>query len=119
MNPLFYLLLAVIPLAVLARVRGAYPSRRLVLVALGPAAASFLLLLAPGLWPLVLVVDLAAMIAVVADLVTIPSVKTFAIERQALRIASLQKPHRVEISVLNRSDMDHVAWLRDGYPTAF
>jgi uncharacterized protein (DUF58 family) len=67
----------------------------------------------------VLVVDLAVLIVVVADLVTIPSVKTFAIERQALRIASLQKPHRVEISVLNRSDMDHVAWLRDGFPAAF
>jgi uncharacterized protein (DUF58 family) len=118
-NPLFYLLLSVIPLAVLARWRRAYPSRKLVLLALGPAIAAFLLLLWSPLWQLVLAVDLAALIFALADLVTIPGAKAFAIERQALRIASLQKPHRVTLTVLNRSELEYSASLRDGYPATF
>lgn len=119
MNPLFYLLLLIVPLAALARWRRAYPSRRLVLLALVPAAASFMLLLWSGLWPLVLAVDLAVLLVAVVDFFSIPSAKVFAIERQALRIASLQKPHRVTLTVLNRSRREHTATLRDGYPSEF
>jgi uncharacterized protein (DUF58 family) len=119
MNPLFYLLLLLVPLAVLARVRRAYPARRLVLMAIFPVAVSFSLLLWSGLWPLVLVVDLAALVVAVVDLASMPPAGTFAIERQALRIASLQKPHRITLTVLNRSERAYTAALRDGYPASF
>jgi uncharacterized protein (DUF58 family) len=119
MNPLFYLVLLIVPLAGLARWRRAYPARCLVLLALVPATASFLLLLWSGLWPLVLAVDLGVFFVAVVDLFSIPSAKAFVIERQALRIASLQKPHRVTFTVLNRARREYTASLRDGYPSAF
>jgi uncharacterized protein (DUF58 family) len=119
MNPLFYLLLLIIPLAALARWRRAYPSQRLLYLALGPAVASLLLLIWTGLWPVVLVVDLAVSVAAIADLLSIPGMGAFAVERQAVRIASLQKPHRITLTVLNRSNREHTAAVRDGYPPSF
>jgi uncharacterized protein (DUF58 family) len=71
------------------------------------------------MWPAVLVVDVAALVWAVADLVTIPGNKTFAIERHALRIASLQQPHRVTLTVLNRAGREYSAAVRDGYPSSF
>ena len=119
MNPLFYLLLLIVPLAVLARWRRAYPSRRLVVLAIVPAGVSFGLLLWTGMWPVVLAVDVVALGWGVADLLTMPGKKAFAIERQALRIASLQKPHHVTLTVLNRSAGEYTVALRDGYPPSF
>jgi uncharacterized protein (DUF58 family) len=119
MNPLFYLLALIVPLAALARWRRAYPTRRLVLLALAPAAVSFVLLIWTGLWPLVVLVDLVALAAVIADLLTIPGVQSFAVEREVQRVASLQKPHRVVLTLMNRSQHEFTAALRDGYPTSF
>jgi uncharacterized protein (DUF58 family) len=119
MNPLFYLLALIIPLGALARWRRAYPSRRLVLLSLIPAAVSFVLLLWSGLWPLIVVVDLIAVVAVIADLLTIPGAHSFAIEREVQRVASLQQSHRVILNVLNRAEREYAASLRDGYPTSF
>jgi uncharacterized protein (DUF58 family) len=88
-------------------------------LAIGPAAASSLLLLWSGLWPVVLAIDLAVLAAAVLDLSSIPGVGAFTVERQTVRIASLQKPHRVTLTVLNRSDREYTAALRDGYPSPF
>jgi uncharacterized protein (DUF58 family) len=119
MNPLFYLLALIVPLAALARWRRAYPSRRLVFLAIAPAAISFVLLIWTGLWPLVVLVDLVAIVAVLVDLFTIPGAHSFAIEREVQRVASLQKPHRVVLTVMNRTQHEFAAALRDGYPTSF
>ena len=119
MNPLFYLLALIIPLAALARWQRAYPTPRLVLVVLLPAAVAFLLLIWSGLWPLVVLVDLFALAAVVADLLTIPGSQSFSVERDVQRVASLQKPHRVVLTLMNRAQREFTAALRDGYPTSF
>jgi uncharacterized protein (DUF58 family) len=119
MNPLLYLLLIVIPLAALARWRHAYPSGRLVALSLVPVVVSLTLLVWPSLWPLVLAVDVAVLLAAAADLFTMPSQASIAVERSALHIASLKKPHRVTLTVFNRSPRACLAEIRDGYPAAF
>jgi uncharacterized protein (DUF58 family) len=120
MNPFFYLLLAAIPLLVAARWERAYPTRRLVWLALGPGLFSMLLLAFPDVMlPAVIIVDAAAVLAAAIDLFTLPKAKAFAVERQAVHIASLQKPHRVTISVINREKHGYRAAIRDGYPPEF
>jgi len=119
MNPLFYLLALILPLAALARWRRAYPSGRLVLLALAPAIMSFLLLIWTGLWPLVVLIDLVALAAAIADLLTLPGAHSFAVEREVQRVASLQKPHRVVLTIMNRAERGFTAALRDGYPNSF
>ncbi len=120
MNPFFYLLLAVIPLAVAARWKRAYPSQRLVWLALVPGLFSLsLLAFGSALLPAVLIVDGAALLAAAIDLFTLPAASAFAVERQTVHIASLQKPHRVTLLVMNRAAHTYQAAIRDGYPAEF
>jgi len=107
---------AVVPLAVLAWMAAAYPTRRLVGVALVPALLSFVLLSgAWAIWPLV-ALDLAIAVTVLADLATLPARRDFSAERRAGRIASLRKRHEVTLIVANHSPRTRSVWIRDGVP---
>lgn len=119
MNPLGYLLVAILPLAALAYWRRAFPNRRLVWLALVPAALSLVLLALDALLPVVLIADGVLLAVAAADLLTLPRKKDFVVERQVLRIASLRQPHRVMLTIANRSTRGYEAWVRDGYPAAF
>jgi len=107
---------AVAPLVLLAWTRRVFPARRMVWLALLPAAASFSLLAgADLLWPL-LALDAIFALVLAADLVTLPRRGSFAAERQSGRVASLRKRHAVSLTLLNRSRRSVFVEIRDGVP---
>jgi uncharacterized protein (DUF58 family) len=113
-NPVVYILLAAVPLAVLGNWLRIYPDRRLAYVCVVPAVASVLLVFSPPalLWP-ILGIDLLVVVAAAADLATTPRAGDFYCERQAGRIASLAKPHPVALTVANGSSLPRLVIVRD------
>jgi uncharacterized protein (DUF58 family) len=63
-----------------------------------------------------LVIDLLLAIAAVADLLTLPARRSFSVERQTGRIASLKQEHRVTLTISNHTPQAYFVWLRDGVP---
>lgn len=93
-----------------------FPRRRLVLLALVPGLLSLLILGFPEFrWPL-LALDGAILLLVLADLLTLPSSRSFSVERHAGRVASLKKLHRVGLVLLNHSRRRFDVTVRDGVP---
>jgi uncharacterized protein (DUF58 family) len=119
-NPIWLLLLAVVaPLLALAWRRRIYPHTPLAILAVAPCA----LIVATPLFPDIVwaVVALDGMLALVAavDLMTLPRQSDFSAQRQTLHVASLQKPHRVTLTVDNHSRRAHHVWIRDDVPHEF
>jgi uncharacterized protein (DUF58 family) len=98
-----------------------FPHRPLVYLAMLPAGLSLLLLLprftgdTTAWYPLLLVDALLVLVAVV-DLMSLPRRKTFAVDRETERVASLGKPHPVTLIVSNYSRFARFVWVRDGVP---
>ena len=105
-----------LPLGALAWFARVYPQPRLIYLALVPAATTIPLLAAPAVLPLVVAMDVLFGVTVLADLLTVPRRGAFSAERDTVRIASLRKPHRVSLTVLNHSQRSHPVTLRDGVP---
>lgn len=116
MIPLVLLLPAVVALAALAYWKRIYPHRPLVLLALAPSLLSIGLIARPGmLWPL-FGFDALLIVVALIDLLSLPARGVFEAQRQTGRIASVRKPHRVTLTISNRSGRAHLVWLRDGIP---
>ena len=64
----------------------------------------------------ILALDALAVVVAAADLWTLPRRNAFAFERTTGRIASLQKPHPVTITLANQSSRAYQVTLRDGLP---
>jgi len=105
-----------VPLGALAWLLRVFPRRRLVFFALAPALLTMALLATAGVLPLVIGLDLVIAWIVVSDLLTLPSRGTFLVEREAMRIASLRKPHRVTLTLLNLARRAYPVEVRDGVP---
>src|SRR5262245_23238885 len=99
----FIVVLAILPLALLAWGLKVYPHYSQIAVLFIPAILTFALLIDRRLLGVVLLVDLIIPLLVLIDLFTLPSRKSLTIERQALKIASLQKLHRVTLHISNVS----------------
>ena len=110
------------PFALLARLFRVYPRALLVYVTLIPAAASTAVLASPETpWLRSVLIATAAIDAVLAavflaDGLTLPSQGTFSAERHVVRTASLRKPHRVSLTLLNHADRAFRVRIRDGVP---
>jgi len=110
------------PLAALARFAGVYPRAPLIYLALLPALFALSVPAVPdGPWQTVVLTALVAIdvvlgLIVVADLLTLPPRNAFSASREIGRIASLQKPHRVELTLLNHSQREVTLRIRDGVP---
>lgn len=110
------------PLVALAWFAQVYPRTPLVYVILVSALLSMAVLplrdTSSAALVLVAVGALDAVFALVAvaDLLTLPARKAFSAEREAGRIASLRKPHRVALTVLNHSQLSFAVSIRDGMP---
>ena len=115
----FLILMLSMPLVVLAAWKGIYPHvPALVLLAL-PVLLSFALLYAPWqptLVPIILLLDVAIPALAVLDLFSLAGPKTFRIEREASRVASIQKNHRITLHVTNTGRTRRAAWIRDDLP---
>lgn len=110
------LVLAALPWVVLAWRRRIYPNLPLVVLAALPLVASLMVLLEERLWPLVLVLDASLLLAALGDLASLPPASALAVQREATRVVSLRKPHRVTLHVSQLASRRLRVWLRDELP---
>lgn len=90
------------------------------LVALAlPCALAFAMLVERNLVVGILVVNLLIPLVALFDLFTLPRKKSFTVERQTTRVASLQKNHRVTLHISNLRRRSRTAWVRDDIPQEF
>lgn len=95
------------------------PSARLVFLAAVVAAASLGLVIAPGLWPAVLVADLLIAGAALLDLALTPRRRHVSVERRTPARFSVLKSDRISVTVRNSSGQRLRVELRDVPPSAF
>jgi uncharacterized protein (DUF58 family) len=95
-----------------------YPRGPLVWLAAVPALAAVAVIFVPAATVAVLAIDGLLAIAAVADLFTLPRRRSFSLQRAVGRIASLQKPHAVTVTLENHAAGPHRLTLRDGAPYA-
>lgn len=118
---LHVVLLAMLPtivLLVLARQR-IYPHRSLLAVFLLPCSLSFLLLFVPESMFMVLLADAAVLVLAAADLFSLPRKRDFTAQREVERVASLEVPHKVELTILNHRERGYRLSVRDDLPATF
>lgn len=114
------LILAIVaPLLWLAIGRRIYPHTPLVVLLAVPCALTFGLLIDSRMLAIVLVVDILVPVIAVLDLLTLPGLKSLAVERQMTRVASLRKSHKVTLHLSNLSNRRLAAWVRDDIPQEF
>jgi uncharacterized protein (DUF58 family) len=90
------------------------------LVGLGGASLLAFFMLANDDWILVVgLIDAVLAVVAILDLLTLPGRKAFAIEREASRVASLKKQHRVTLTITNSSRFQRNVRLRDDVPQEF
>jgi len=117
--PWLTLLLIFTPLVGLAAWRRIYPHIPLVLLAIGPCLLTFALLVWSDLFLVVAVADVAVALIAIADLWTLPRQRAFVAERSAMRVASINLPHPVTLTISNRSGRSYLIAVRDDMPAEF
>jgi len=118
-TPLMILLIMVLVLAGISALRRAYPNWPMVVLALVPFGFSLAVVYDESLTTTVLAIDLSIAAVVLIDLITIPGMASFQIERNVGRVASLQKNHPVTLIVTNSSSSDYTITVRDGFDQDF
>jgi uncharacterized protein (DUF58 family) len=113
------LILGAAPLLALAWFKKIYPHTPLVVALAAPAIMTLLLLVQPGLLPIIAIVDVVILVAALADLFTLPRKSNFAIDRETTRVVSVQKNHAVTIHISNLGQRPRTAWIRDDIPQEF
>ncbi len=96
-----------------------WPGRRLAVAATLPTLLALALLVAEGLRPLVIAVDLAIALAALADLFTLIGAGRLRASRRCGAIASLGQPESVELTVENLGRLPRRVRLRDDVPPTF
>ncbi len=117
--PFLILAMAIGPIALIAWRLRTYPHMPLVLLALVPCALTFLVLMRSDALPLIVAVDAALIILAAIDLWSLPSRKAFSVERATMRVASLDKPHPITLTLVNHAGRSYFLWLRDDVPQEF
>lgn len=107
------------PLLLLAWWKRIYPHTPLIALLGIPCVLSFALLADGRLLPLIVIIDLVIPLIALADLLTLPRTRSFAIERETTRVVSLQKNHRVTLHLSNLSERSRIGWVRDDIPQEF
>jgi uncharacterized protein (DUF58 family) len=113
---LLKLLAVALPLGGLAWAFRIYPRPRLVYLALLPSAAASLVLATPQAIWLILAIDFVLGLLLLIDLLTVPRRSSFSAKREAGRIVSLGKPHKVVVTLINHSSRRRAVSVRDGVP---
>ncbi|MBN1910452.1 MAG: DUF58 domain-containing protein [Pirellulales bacterium] len=93
-----------------------YPQKRLILAALAPAVLAGVLLVYEPILPWVIGLDVALVLLLAGDLATLPPKTAFSAGREAIRVASLGKPHEVTLTISNHTTRGFNASVRDGVP---
>ena len=92
-----------LPFLLAVRSRKVYPTKRMLGVFSVFAASSVLIAFAPWLLPVVLAADGIFLLVALVDFFTVVGSGKFVASRDMVRIASLGKPHDVEIELINKS----------------
>lgn len=117
--PIITLIVFASPFVVLAAFKRIRPSNLLLLGMLAASLFNFSILISNDALPFILVVDTVLGILAAIDAFTLPSRKALACQRQALRVVSLQKPHRVTLQIVNQSNRPIRLRIRDDAPQGF
>ncbi|HPM82046.1 MAG TPA: DUF58 domain-containing protein [Candidatus Anammoximicrobium sp.] len=117
--PLLLVLALLGCLVALGRWKRVAPYGPLAIVMLGPCVLSLALAFYPQAFLLVATVDVVIVIVAAADLLSLPNVRSFSVERSLLRIASLKKRHAVSLTISNHSGRAWQVWIRDDVPQEF
>ncbi len=107
------------PFFLLAFVRRIYPHVPLAVVLLVPFALSLLVVVEPGMFFVVVLIDLIIACVALIDLFTVPSIHSVSIERRTMRIVSIKQKHQVTLTVTNNSKRSLTIWIRDDVPQDF
>jgi uncharacterized protein (DUF58 family) len=92
------------------------PRRPMLWLALAPTLSTFLLIGGQVLLPAVIAIDVLVFVLAAIDFFTLPPQKSLSARRDTLRIASLQKSHKVTLTINNASRGALNLTIRDGVP---
>lgn len=118
-RPLIMLLLMSLPLLIAVRLGKIYPTRLMLALFTFLAASSILIAIFPPLLIVVLILDAMFLFVAFIDLFLVVGVKHFSASRKALKIASLGKPHDIEIELINSSRSKVKVTVKDDLPGCF
>ena len=118
-RPLLLLLAMALPLLLAVRWKKVYPSKLLLGIFSLVAAASVTMTFWPVLLFPILIADLILLSIVLIDFFMVVGVKQLSVNRNTLRIASLGKPHDVELELINRSKSRIHVTVKDDLPNSF
>ncbi|MCC9609292.1 DUF58 domain-containing protein [Blastopirellula sp. JC732] len=118
-TPIMMFVIFAAPLLFYARFWRIYPTRLMALLFAAPLLASVGVLFSPFVLLVALALDGLIILVGWLDLVTLPQRKHLSAERETLRIASLQKKHRVSLLIENRSPFRLSLAVRDDVPQEF
>ncbi|QDU62245.1 hypothetical protein Pan216_31120 [Planctomycetes bacterium Pan216] len=95
------------------------PGRSLVVLCLLPCVLSLGLLVAPGMWPAIVLIDALIVGLSLADSLTLAGPHRFLASRECDTILSLGEQHRVVLSIDNRTRRRHRIQVRDDHLAGF
>lgn len=104
---------------VLAAWKRIYPYSSLLILAAVPCILAAGLFGWPSLAVLVLIADIVVGLVMLVDLGSLPRQRDFTVRRELSRVASIQKSHRVTLTLSNQSSRRYLVWLRDDVPADF
>jgi len=110
-----------LPFVIAAKCMKAYPSKVFIILSLATTATTFLLIVeVPD--PLLLIIyiaDGAILLIAGIDFISLPKSSAFTAERKIMRIASIQKPHPVSLTINNHTKYGYSLQIKDGVPQVF
>ena len=119
LRPIVLMIVLALPLLIIARFKRIYPTPRLLFLVSVPAIFSLVSITVPSVIWYVGFLDLVLLLVACIDLVTTPAPEVYQARRETLHIASLGKPHLVELHVTNTSRRGYAVTMQDDLPDCF
>ncbi|MFN0017761.1 MAG: DUF58 domain-containing protein [Pirellulaceae bacterium] len=113
------MLVLLAPLLALAWFKRVFPHTPIVIAVALPAVLSLGLLIDQRMLPFIVVADVIIPLIALVDLFTLAGPKSFQVEREALRVASIRGNHKVTLHISNLRRLSRTAWVRDDVPQEF
>jgi len=118
-RPLILLALMAIPFLVAVRWKQVYPTRLMLGLFTILAVSSVVIAFVPWLLVPILIADAIGLLIALIDFFSVVSTGKLSASRNTLKIASLGKPHEVEIELINRSQKKIGVTVKDDLPDCF
>jgi uncharacterized protein (DUF58 family) len=112
-------LLAAAPLLIAAVWKRIYPRRILLILMAAPLLLSLGILWRADIFLLVVLLDAAVVVLAIVDILSLPRPSSLSVDRTVQRIASLNFPQQVTLSVANHGSRQLLLRVRDDLPQEF